>query len=180
MPEVAQSDFPDAGFPGPGTREFHVHRGKKLFLAVLAALAAGVLIAARFGPDAQASGSAALSLAVIAGLIAAAFVQWGQARDPRPILRVGPEGIEDRLLGPIPWSDVAGWRHSRWVLAPGFGYDLKPGAQPPRNASVYRLLTLTNIASRLPARSFKPKLTAGGVQPMADAFRSFRPDLERP
>lgn len=167
-------------FPGPGAQTFHLHRGKKLFLAVLAAGAAGFLLAARFGPDSAAEGSPALSLLVIAGLALAALVQWRQGRDPRPVLRVGPQGIEDRLLGPIPWSDVAGWKHSRWVLAPGFGYELKPGVQPPRNASIYRLLTWMNFASRLPARSFKPKMTAGGVQPMADAFRQFRPDLERP
>ncbi|MGM0584061.1 MAG: hypothetical protein ACQEUZ_05370, partial [Pseudomonadota bacterium] len=113
-----------------------------------------------------------------AGFLAAAVVLWRMADDRRPLLRVSREGLEDRLFGAIPWSDIRGYRLRSSIIHPGFGYDLKPGVRPPRNAGLFRVLTVINKSSGLPQRVFRKQMIAGGTEPMLLACRAARPDLE--
>ena len=159
--------------------EVHPHRLKLRILGGMAGLAAGVLIALALGPDRPEGASPLPALALAAVLTLAARGLWSRARDPRPLVRVSAEGVEDSLYGPIPWSAIESYRLSRSVLAPGFGYDLKNGLQPSRNTTLFRLDKLRNRLSNLPARSFRRKLTEGGAEAMLAAFRAHRPDLER-
>lgn len=159
--------------PPTGPVEIHPHRLKLRILAVLCSLAsAWIIVQSRSAPEA----SPYLFLGLVLALGAA--MSWRAASDPRPVLVIGPEGLEDRMHGFVPWRDVERFRAQRG-LAPGFGWALKKGLQPPRNVHLYRLQAFLNTVSGLPARSYRRKLLMASPEQMAELCRAFRPDLER-
>lgn len=152
--------------------EFHPARVKLRVLgALVAALAAFLLWQVVSG------GSPAGVLSVVLLLAVGAALAFRAAADPRPVLSVDAEGLEDRVHGAIPWSDLAFYR-AQGGLAPGFGWGLKPGRRPPRNASVFRVQAAFNALSGLPPRSYRRKLLMASPQEMAEACRAHRPELE--
>lgn len=162
---------PDA--PPPGPTAFHPHRVK---LKILAALAA--LLAATLAWSAPGAANPAALPAVALLLALGAALAWRAATDPRPVLVVTADGLEDRVHGRIPWSDVAFFR-AQGGLAPGFGWGLRPGRRPPRNPTVYRVQALFNAVSGLPPRSYRRKLLLASPEMMAEACRAHHPELER-
>lgn len=152
--------------------EFHPNRGKLKVLGVmLSALAAFLLWHALTAPAAV----GALPAVILLGLAAA--LAFKAAADPRPALAVDAEGLEDRVHGRVPWSDVAFYR-AQAGLTPGFGWSLKPGRAPERNPLVFRAQAFGNLLTGLPQRSYRRKLLLASPAQMAAACREIRPDLE--
>jgi hypothetical protein len=167
VPEATRAAAPDPV-------AFHPNRVKLRMLSWLVAALAALLIwyAASGAPSPLAV------LPVVLVLLAGAVTAGRLASDPRPVLIVDAEGLEDRVHGRVPWRDVAFYR-AQGGLAPGFGWGLKKGAKPPRNASLYRVQAIFNALSGLPPRSYRRKLLIAPPQEMAAACRLFRPELER-
>ena len=88
------------------------------------------------------------------------------------------DGLADRTFGFIPWSDVGGYRMVNSMFTPGFGYNLKKGAQPPRLNWLFQIQGRINRATGMPARCFRKQMTIGGCEPMRIACRLARPELE--
>lgn len=162
----------------PDAFEFHAHRPKLWILCGATALAAAWLLSFVFSPPAGGADPLALG-AAMAALLLASFAAGRAAADPRPVLRVDRDGLEDRLHGRIPWSDLESWSMRRSMIAPGFGWSLKAGRQPPQHKRLFRLQAALNALSMMPQRSYRRKLLAGGAEPIANAFRVLKPELER-
>ena len=156
----------------PARVEFHPHRPKLRILTALVALIAAVLMWNAPGAETPAP---VIGTAILLGLGAA--LSWRAAADPRPVLAVDAEGLEDRLHGRVPWSEV-GFFRAQGGLAPGFGWGLKPGRRPPRLPTLFRVQATFNTLSGLPPRSYRRKLTLGSPEEMAAACRAHRPELE--
>lgn len=136
-------------------------------------------VRAGWRPDTpEAPGTLALgALAVV--LFALALVFRREARDPAPALEVTPEGLRDRRLGFVPWSDVDNYRLRGGMFTPCFGYDLRRGVRPERGALFYRVTGTLAWMGGLPRRNFRKAMIVGGLEPMLEACRAMRPDLER-
>ncbi|MEM1315990.1 MAG: hypothetical protein AAGI51_15640 [Pseudomonadota bacterium] len=180
-PEAPRFD-PLDGHPAlvaPGVYEFHPHRPKLWILAVALGLLCAWLISLVFAPPATGPADPVVLGLAVALVGSAAWSAWRAAADPRPVLRVDAEALEDRVHGRIPWSDIASWSERRSMIAPGFGWTLRKGVRPPENKALYRLQAIPNSIAGLPGRSYRRKLIAGGCDPMAIVFRALHPDLER-
>jgi len=162
------------GPPSERRFEFRAHAMKLRLLSWLVGGLAALLI----WYAATAAPSPAAVLPVVVLLLAGAVTAGRLASDPRPVLAVDAEGLEDRLHGRIPWRDVA-WYRAQGGITPGFGWALKKGVQPPRNRNIYRVQAVLNALSGLPPRSYRRKLLLATPQEMAEACRAHRPELER-
>ncbi len=123
-------------------------------------------------------GTVALSLLALF-LVGLAWLVWREAADRRPALEVTEKGLIDRRYGEIPWEDVKHYRMRGSFVQPCFGYDLKPGRLPPRNAWIYRWQGTVSALGGMPRRNFRKAMMVGGLEPMLLACRAVRPDLER-
>lgn len=185
MSDAPKPDAPAPDAPGPEDAlipdldllpvptEFPAGRFK---LGLIAALEAGVaVVLLRAWSD---SGeSTALVGAAGFGLAAALFAK--EAADPRPLILISEQGIEDRRHGFIPWADVAWWEGKSSILATYFGYSLRKGAVPPRNGWMLKVQGAMLALSGRPQRIWYKKMLPLGVEPMAASFRRFAPQLEK-
>lgn len=104
---------------------------------------------------------------------------WARARDPRPELIVGPDGVQDALHGDFTWDEVDNFRlRQSWINA-GFGYDLKKGVEPTEWKTSFRISRFFNAMSGLPHRAFKKQMMREPPEAFHQAFHTFRPDLDR-
>jgi hypothetical protein len=147
----------------------------KLLAVILGLMAALFLRGALRGAEGAAP---AVLWAAGLGFLIAAVLLWRTGLDERPALIVSEAGLEDRLFGFIPWEDVARYRLHGSMFSPGFGYDLKKGAQPPRNATLFRIQALMNKSSLLSHRMIRKQMVIGGGEPILLAARAARPELE--
>ena len=163
--------------------KFHINYFKLYSLSLLL-LGAAVLFgwnALRHGlrPD-TAEGPGTLALAALAAfMVLLAWVFWREASDRRPALEVTERGLIDRKLGEIPWEDIDNYRLRSSFFTPVFGYDLKPGATPPRGVWIYRWQGSMARLAGMPRRNFRKAMMVGGLEQMLEACRAVRPDLER-
>ncbi len=95
-----------------------------------------------------------------------------------PILRLTPEGIEDRQFGFVPWANVRSYRLVSSFFSPGFGYSLKKGVTPPKRAGLFQFQKAMNAISGMPARCFRKQMVVGGCEQMLLGFQLHRPELE--
>ncbi|SLN73610.1 STM3941 family protein [Oceanibacterium hippocampi] len=96
-----------------GEALFRYRRGRMLFVTAGALVFAGVGVVLLVGQPVEASQPIAARLigAALAALFGAVALKGiGELRDQRPVVRIGPEGISDRRLGPatIPWAAIDG------------------------------------------------------------------------
>ena len=178
-PEDDLPAFEHPALVAPGVYEFHPHRPKLWILCVALGLASAWLASLALAPPPSGPPDPAfLGLAVAL----CAFAAWRSGRaaaDPRPLLRVDADALDDRAHGQVRWADVESWSERRSLISPAFGWTLKKGKQPPENANGYRIQSLLNRIAGMPGRSYRRKLIAGGVEPIAAAFRALHPELER-
>lgn len=155
--------------------EFHPNRFK-LFLGA-ASLGFVVIFVGWTWAQNGAAGLLTPVLCLVVIGIAAMLAREGA--DPRPVLTVTPEGLEDRRHGFIPWSDVALYEAKNSILAKYFGYTLRKGAQLPRNGWIYRLQGLMNALGGRPRRIWMKHMLPLGVDLMALSCRRYAPEKEK-
>ncbi|MEM6744285.1 MAG: hypothetical protein AAF676_11190 [Pseudomonadota bacterium] len=181
-PQAALEDFARNRHPAlvaPGVYEFQPHRTKLWILCAALGFVSAWLASLVLAPPSGIPPEPAFIGLAVALSVAAAWACGRSAADPRPVLRVDAEALEDRVHGRILWSDVESWSERRSMVSPGFGWTLKRGLQPPENAYGYRIQSRVNWIAGVPGRSYRRKLIAGGTEPMAVAFRVLHPELER-
>ena len=155
--------------------EFHPNRFK-LWMGAGALLLANLLVIWTWADNgAQGAATPALSLIVLG--IAWALAR--EAKDPRPLLIVSAEGLEDRRHGFIPWADVASFEARESILAKYFGYTLRKGTRMPRNDLLYRLQSGMNFLGARPRRVWMKHMLPLGVQLMAMSCRQYAPEKEK-
>jgi hypothetical protein len=154
--------------------EFHPNRFKLLLAAVMQG-AIALFVSWKWT---QTAAGDPLVPALCVVLVGFAWLFWREARDPRPILRVTDEGLEDRRHGFAPWSKIARYDYKKSFFSPVFGYSLKPGMSPERATTIHMLQGALNRLSGRPTRVWQKSMVAGGLEPMLLACRLKRPDLE--
>ena len=171
-------------YPGPGG-EFDPATAEKieilphyLKLYVLCGIFAVLAALCLKGALGTAGPGANLLFVLAVGSTFAASGVWRRARSGLPVVTIGKDGIEDCRHGFIPWSQIGRWKHSQSILNPGFGWSLVEGAEPPRNATLFRIAAAFNWFGGLGQRTYRRKMILGGVGPIADVFRRFHPDAE--
>ncbi|WP_339950143.1 hypothetical protein [uncultured Albimonas sp.] len=119
-------------------------------------------------------------IAGVGGLMFAlmGLILFREAAKTEPILRLTPEGIEDRQFGFVPWANLRNYRLVSSFFSPGFGYSLKKGVRPRRRAGLFMFQRAMNALSGMPARCFRKQMVVGGCEQMLMAFQMHRPELE--
>ncbi|MEO0679146.1 MAG: hypothetical protein AAF192_01890 [Pseudomonadota bacterium] len=176
--ETPAGDAPETA-PGDSAEvfEFHPHRGKLWILCGALGLMALWLLSSVFSPPEGGVDPVALGFGVSILTLASAMAGRA-ASDPRPVLRADAEGLVDRVHGRVPWEDLQSWTLRRSSISPGFGWSMKPGRVPPENVGLFRFQRVMNSLTGLPHRNYRRKLLADGVEPIAEALRTLRPELE--
>ncbi|MGG7565625.1 hypothetical protein ACQ5SO_05620 [Rhodovulum sp. DZ06] len=162
-PDLVPTEFPPNRF--------------KLWLGALAQYGIGLFVLWKWVEGG--AGDAVVPVAcMILFLIGGVMIR--EALDPRPLLRVTPEGLEDRRHGLIRWEDVEYWQIKNAMLSKYFGYSVKKGVKPARGVAILRVQGLMNALSGRPQRIWLKHMMPLGLEPMALACRQVAPEKERP
>jgi hypothetical protein len=156
--------------------EIHPHYVKLYVLCVIFAVLAALCV--RGAMSVTGNGATGLLVAMAVGLTLATAAIWRRARSGLPVVVITAKGIDDIRYGFIPWSQIQRWKHSRSMLNPGFGWSLKDGVDPPRNARIFRIAAALNWFGGVGQRTYRRKMVLGGIEPVAAAFRQFHPEAE--
>lgn len=184
--ETERTEAPEA----PGVYEFFQNSFKLKSMSLLAmgvgawflwvALGATLEGAATAVQAADAAPAPSPLVSGVGGLVFSlvGLILWREGGRTQPILRVTPEGIEDRLFGSMPWEQVRSYRLISSVFSPGFGYSLKSSVRPPRNVPLFMFQMAMNRISGMPSRCFRKQMVHGGCEQVLAAFYAHRPELE--
>ena len=155
--------------------EFHPNRFK-LFLGAGALSFVSLFVGSTWMQNGAQGGLTPILCLIVLGI---AWALAREAKDPRPVLIVTPEGLEDRRHGFIPWSDVALYEAKNSILAKYFGYSVRKGAQLQRNGWLYQAQGMMNLLGGRPRRIWMKHMLPLGVELMALSCRRYAPEKEK-